>query len=92
MLYGTIYLMKEVIAAFDDFLRNQDLSFEAILIGGAVLNLLDISSRKTKDVDCLDPDLYPEIKMASEEFTKERDDLAHVEKAFDVLKKALHYA
>ena len=67
--------MKDVIVAFDKFLTNLDLNFEAILIGGAVLNILDISSRKTKDVDCLDPDLHPEIKKASEEFADERDDL-----------------
>ena len=67
--------MKEVIAAFDKFLTKRALSFEAILIGGAVLNILDISSRKTKDVDCLDPDLDPEIKLASEEFAEEREDL-----------------
>lgn len=67
--------MKDVIAAFDGFLEKRHLSFEAILIGGAVLNILDISSRKTKDVDCLDPDLDPEIKSASEIFADERDDL-----------------
>ncbi len=43
--------MKEVIVAFDKFLTDRKLSFEAILIGGAV----------------------------------------HVEKAFNVLKKALDY-
>lgn len=75
VLYGTIYPMKEVIAAFDEFLKSRELSFEAILIGGAVLNILDISSRKTKDVDCLDPELLPEIKMASEEFAEAREDL-----------------
>ncbi len=65
--------MKDVIIAFDKFLSQKKLYFEAILIGGAVLNILDISSRKTKDVDCLDPEVPPEIKMASEEFAETRE-------------------
>lgn len=62
MLYGTIYLMKEVIAAFDDFLRNPT------------------EEELNETVD----------------WVKQRDAHemwpAHVEKAFDVLKKALRYA
>lgn len=114
--------MKEVIAAFDKFLTKRALSFEAILIGGAVLNILDISSRKTKDVDCLNsgredflksklyaycdrttPDFedLKDLKPTEEElndaldWVKQRDAHAnwpsHVEKSFNVLKKALGY-
>ncbi len=34
-LYGTIYFMKDVIVAFDKFLTNLDLDFEAIFFGEA---------------------------------------------------------
>ncbi len=68
--------MKTVIAEFDKFLFSQGLDFSAVIVGGAALNILDISSRKTKDVDCLDPDIPIEIKNASEEFAKKRIDLA----------------
>lgn len=75
-MYGTIYSMKNVIVEFDKYLASQHLKFEAIIIGGAALNILDISSRKTKDVDCLDPDIPEEIKIASKEFATKRPDLA----------------
>ena len=68
--------MKNVIVAFDKYLVDQGLTFEAIIIGGAALNILDISSRKTRDVDCLDPEIPEEIKVASKEFATKRSDLA----------------
>lgn len=67
--------MKEVIIEFDKFLNRKKLKFEAVIIGGAALNILDISSRKTRDVDCLDPELPLEIKEASKKFAEEREDL-----------------
>jgi len=67
--------MKKVILEFDKYLTSKALNFEAIIIGGAALNILDISSRKTKDVDCLDPTIPKEIKNASKEFAKQRIDL-----------------
>lgn len=76
MLYGTIYPMKNVIIEFDRYLARQNLNFEAVIIGGAALNILDISSRKTRDVDCLDPVIPEEIKIASREFAIKRFDLA----------------
>jgi hypothetical protein len=42
---------------FDGYLFTQQMSFAAVIIGGAALNILDISARKTKDVDCLDPEI-----------------------------------
>lgn len=60
---------------FDRFLSRQNLNFEAIIIGGAALNILDISSRKTKDVDCLDPLIPQDIKIASQKFAADRPDL-----------------
>lgn len=67
--------MKTVIAHFDQFLAQHGLRFEAVIIGGAALNILDISSRKTKDVDCLDPKIPSEIKKASQDFAIQRIDL-----------------
>lgn len=67
--------MKYVIIEFDKYLASQNLRFEAIIIGGAALNILDITTRKTKDVDCLDPEIPQEIKMASKQFAEKRSDL-----------------
>lgn len=67
--------MKMIIIEFDKFLITKSLSFEAVIIGGAALNILDISSRKTKDVDCLDPKIPNTIKKASQEFAVQRTDL-----------------
>lgn len=64
--------MKEIIVEFDMYLESIGLTFEAVIIGGAALNILDISSRKTKDVDCLDPQIPREIKEASKQFSIER--------------------
>lgn len=60
--------MREAIEKFDLYLFELGLHFEAIIIGGAALNIMDIISRQTKDVDFLDPDIPIEIKKASEEF------------------------
>lgn len=68
--------MKNVIVEFDKYLVSCHLKFEAVIIGGAALNILDISSRTTKDVDCLDPEIPKEIKIASQEFAEKRSDLA----------------
>ncbi len=67
--------MKTVIFEFDKFLESEGLFFEAVVIGGAALNILDISSRKTRDVDCLDPEIPEEIKEASKKFAILRTDL-----------------
>lgn len=67
--------MKTIIEEFDIFLHNLGLKFNAVIIGGAALNILDITGRTTKDVDCLDPEIPVEIKEASHLFTKQRDDL-----------------
>lgn len=68
--------MKDIVAEFDKYLESRNLKFAAVIIGGAALNILNISSRKTKDVDCLDPEIPEEIKKASQEFARKRSDLA----------------
>jgi hypothetical protein len=60
--------VREAIEKFDLYLLELGLSFEAIIIGGAALNIMDVISRQTKDVDFLDPDIPLEIKKASEDF------------------------
>jgi hypothetical protein len=43
----------ETIEAFDRFLLDLGLRFDAVVIGGAALSLLRVVSRPTKDVDIL---------------------------------------
>ncbi|OFZ31112.1 MAG: hypothetical protein A2622_00475 [Bdellovibrionales bacterium RIFCSPHIGHO2_01_FULL_40_29] len=62
--------MKAIIIEFDKFLSEKNLNFKAVIIGGAALNILDISSRKTKDVDCLDPEIPQEIIFAAKDFAE----------------------
>lgn len=63
--------MDDKIKEFDRFLKSKKLEFEATIIGGAALVIMDIIDRKTKDVDCLDPVIPKEVKLASIEFAKE---------------------
>lgn len=67
--------MREAIKRFDLYLIEIGLNFEAIIIGGAALNIMDVISRQTKDVDFLDPDIPEEIKKASENFAIKNPDL-----------------
>ena len=67
--------MREAIEKFDKFLKIKNLSFDAIIIGGAALGLLGIISRETHDVDFLDPQIPLEIKNASIEFAKLNPDM-----------------
>ena len=67
--------MREAIEKFDMYLMELDLNFEAVIIGGAALNIMDIISRQTKDVDFLDPDIPEEIKKASINFGINNPDL-----------------
>jgi hypothetical protein len=72
--------MKNVIHAFDEFLAERQLTFAAVVIGGGALTVMDIVDRKTRDIDCLDPDIPSEIRAASVEFACCRKDLALWEK------------
>jgi hypothetical protein len=59
---------KETIEAFDKFLAGRGLQLDAVVIGGAALNLLGIVSRPTKDYDILVPALSPMVADAAKEF------------------------
>ena len=58
----------EVIKKFDKYLYNNNMSFEAVVIGGAALSILGIISRQTQDVDVLDPEIPSEIIEAAKLF------------------------
>ncbi len=75
--------MKTVIKAFDQLLAQQNLEFSAIVVGGAALNIMDITSRVTKDVDLIDPKIPPKIKDASLEFVKTHPELSLHENWFN---------
>jgi hypothetical protein len=57
--------------AFDSFLAARGLSLEAVVIGGAALNLLGIVSRPTRDCDILHPELPVAIHEAARVFAVE---------------------
>lgn len=67
--------MKEVISKFDKYLTDKGLKLEAIIIGGAALNIMDVVTRTTKDVDFLDPSIPAEIKQASIDFANKYSEL-----------------
>jgi Nucleotidyltransferase of unknown function (DUF6036) len=68
-------LMKPVIEKFDQYLLERKLKFKAIVIGGAALNIMDVTKRTTVDIDFLDPIIPQEIKDASIAFAKKYPDL-----------------
>lgn len=67
--------MKNVIKLFDSFLFARNQKFEAIVIGGAALNIMDVIERTTKDIDFLDPNIPEEIKELSIQFANENPTL-----------------
>ena len=61
----------EILAAFDRYLAARNLRLEAVVIGGAALNLLGVVSRPTKDCDILFPPLPAAIVEAACAFAAE---------------------
>ncbi|HEX3765756.1 MAG TPA: DUF6036 family nucleotidyltransferase, partial [Kofleriaceae bacterium] len=62
---------REILEAFDGYLAARRLRLDAIVIGGAALNLLGVIARATKDCDILDPPLQPPIIEAARGFAAE---------------------
>ncbi len=60
--------MKDIIELFDSYLVERNLRFEAVVIGGAALIFMGLTSRFTKDIDCIDPILPDVIKEAARDF------------------------
>jgi hypothetical protein len=58
----------EILKLFDQHLATRKLRFDAVVIGGAALNLLGVVSRLTKDCDILTPEIPKEIGEASHDF------------------------
>jgi hypothetical protein len=44
-----------IVENFDLYLKSKNLSFSAVVIGGAALSILGVITRQTQDVDVLDP-------------------------------------
>lgn len=61
----------ETIRLFDAFLSERGLRFDAVVVGGTILNLLGIVSRPTKDCDVVSPTIPPSIADASRVFASE---------------------
>ena len=64
--------VDENIAAFDAYLAELGMKFEAIVVGGAALVLNGTISRATEDVDVIAPDIPKEVLAASRTFANER--------------------
>jgi len=62
---------RETLEAFDRYLADRGLRLDAVVIGGAALNLLGVISRATKDCDILDPPLPAPIAEAARSFAAE---------------------
>jgi hypothetical protein len=62
---------REILETFDRYLAARGLRLDAVVIGGAALNLLGVISRATKDCDILDPPLPPPIVEAARTFAAE---------------------
>ena len=63
---------RETLEAFDAFLADRGLRLDAVVVGGAALNLLGVVSRPTKDCDILSPQLPDEIGNAAKAFAAAR--------------------
>jgi hypothetical protein len=58
----------EILTAFDQFLTGRGLRLDAVVVGGAALNLLGVISRPTKDCDILAPTLSHAVVEAAVAF------------------------
>ena len=64
-------LTLPTIQAFDAYLAARNLRFEAIIVGGSALALLNVIDRPTRDVDVLAPNLDAATSRAAKEFAAE---------------------
>ena len=61
---------SDTLPRFDKYLKQRGLTLEAIATGGAVLALLGIIQRGTRDFDLIEPELPPEIREAAATFAE----------------------
>ena len=59
---------RDLLLLFDDFLEARGLRLDAVVVGGAALNLLGFVQRPTKDCDILHPELPPAVTSAARAF------------------------
>jgi hypothetical protein len=69
---------RNTIEAFDRFLKQKQVGFEAVAIGGAALAIMGVISRETKDCDILDPQIPKVIQLLAEEFAREQTKIGNV--------------
>jgi len=62
---------RAILTAFDHYLAQRGLRLDAVVVGGAALNLLGVISRPTKDCDVLHPALPPAVAEAARAFAAE---------------------
>jgi hypothetical protein len=72
--------VQKTLLKFDKYLVTKNVTFEAVIIGGAALNIMGVISRNTVDVDCLDPKIPEEIIHLSKEFRNSFPELGLIEK------------
>lgn len=70
ILYNYTMKPESIIPQFDEYLFKDELSFEAIVVGGAALAIMGIIQRETQDCDILDPMIPDSIKNAAVEFAE----------------------
>lgn len=72
--------VRTTLTKFDNYLAQKNTRFEAIVIGGAALNIMGVIQRDTIDVDCLDPSIPKEILKLAAEFRRSFPELKLIEK------------
>ena len=66
---------RPTIEAFDRYLADVGLSFDAIVIGGSALCLLGVTDRPTRDFDVLAPLLSAEVSSGARSFARAQREL-----------------
>ena len=64
----SVFDPKIIVPMFDQYLAARDLSFNAVVIGGAALGILEIIDRPTRDVDLLDAVIPGPVNDAARAF------------------------
>ncbi len=67
-LLCTAMLPRPTLEAFDAWLHARSLRFEAVIVGGSALALLGVTTRQTRDVDVLDPEIGEPVLAAARDF------------------------
>lgn len=62
---------RTTLTAFDRYLADRGLRLQAVVVGGAALNLLGVVARQTRDCDVLHPRLPADVLAAARAFAAE---------------------